>query len=300
MSESPSPSNRLAPRSALRVRFWGVRGTVPCPAPRFMAVGGNTSCVEVRAGAETLILDAGTGIRGLGADLVKREVRRATLLLSHAHWDHIHGLPFFSPAYDAGFSLAVYGGHLSNQGALRAALAAQMRAPHFPITLASLKAKLRFRDFDAGKTLRLGTGVRVRTAPLAHPGGATGYRIEHGGRAVCYVTDTEHEAERLDARVLALIAGADLVIYDATYDDREMARHRGWGHSSWQQGIRLCRAAGAARLAIFHHDPDRDDAELTRIARRARAQWSGALLATEGLVLSFRGRGPSRQPGRAE
>jgi phosphoribosyl 1,2-cyclic phosphodiesterase len=263
--------------------------------PRFMGVGGNTSCVEVQAGPDTFILDAGTGIRALGADLVRRKVQRVTLLLSHTHWDHIQGLPFFAPAFDPRFALTIAGGHRPEQGELRAAVAAQMQAPHFPVTLSAFQARLRFRELDVGESTRLGRDIHVRTAPLRHPDGATGYRIEHGGRAVAYVTDTEHEIGALDERVLGLIAGADLVIYDATYDDEEMVRHVGWGHSTWQQGVRLCEAAGVARLAIFHHHPDRDDRMLAQISRRARARWSGAFLASEGLCLSFRRRHASRR-----
>jgi phosphoribosyl 1,2-cyclic phosphodiesterase len=146
---------------------------------------------------------------------------------------------------------------------------------------------MEFRDFRAGEVLAPAPGIVVRTAVLNHPNGATGYRIEYGGRSVCYVTDTEHVPGTPDRNVLALIAGADTVIYDCMYTDEEYAKHHvGWGHSTWQEGVRLCQAAGAKRLVVFHHDPDHDDDRLDAIGREVAAQMPGAVMAREGLTLS--------------
>lgn len=144
-----------------------------------------------------------------------------------------------------------------------------------------------FNDFDAGESLTIDPDIEIRTAALNHPGGATGYRLEYGGRSACYVTDTEHREEGLDPVVLGLIADADLVIYDTTYTDDEYPRYRGWGHSTWQEGVRLCRAAGAKRLLAFHHDPDHDDDTLDRIAVELDRELPGSLVAHEGLQLEL-------------
>jgi len=160
-----------------------------------------------------------------------------------------------------------------------------MNAPLFPVGIEAFKAQFEFRDFQAKDVLELEGGIRVRTGTLNHPGGATGYRLECGGRSVAYLTDTEHQASRLDPSVLALAKGADLMIYDCTYTDEEFANYIGWGHSTWQQAIRLAEAAGARRVAIFHHDPDHDDNFLDGVEAAAREARAGAFVAREGLEL---------------
>jgi phosphoribosyl 1,2-cyclic phosphodiesterase len=270
----------------LSVRFWGVRGSIACPLPRFMAFGGNTSCVEVRLDDRRIVLDAGTGIRGLGTTYLEENVREAVLLFTHTHWDHVNGFPFFGPAYREDRRFLIRAGHLRDTGGIREVLSGQMNQPMFPVPLEVMRARLAFEDFSAGESFTLDGGVRVRTAPLNHPNGATGYRIEAGGRSVCYVTDTEHRPEQPDRNILGLIEGADLVIYDCTYTDAEFPAKLGWGHSTWQEGVRLCRAAGAKRLAIFHHDPDHDDAFMEALEKSAVAEWDGAFAAREDMVVA--------------
>ena len=264
--------------------FWGVRGSIACPSPTHVRYGGNTSCLEIRAGSERIILDAGTGLRELGNQFMRDDVRRASLLLTHTHWDHINGFPFFKPAYVANRRFRIMAGHLDKMG-VRDILAGQMAEPTFPVPLETMHGELDFEDFNAGDAFSLVPGVHVRTAKLKHPNGATGYRIEHEGKAVCYVTDTEHVVGQPDQSVLSLIEGADLVVYDSTYTDEEFPLHVGWGHSTWQEAIRLCRGANVKRLAIFHHDPDHDDVFMDHVAAEAQAQWSGAFVAHEKMSL---------------
>ena len=272
--------------TALTVRFWGVRGSIACPSPSYMGFGGNTSCVEVRAGSRLVILDAGTGIRPLGQQLKREGILEADLLFSHTHWDHVNGFPFFAPAFEPDNTFRVFAGHLAEEGGIREAIAGHMHEPMFPVPLDVMRARLSFTDFRAGETLDLGSGLRVRTAPLNHPNGATAYRIEHGGRSVCYVTDTEHVPGRPDERILELIAGADLVVYDSTYTDAEFPARVSWGHSTWQEGLRLLQRAGARRLVVFHHDPDHDDATMTAIEHELAGDSDGNLVAREGLQLT--------------
>ncbi|MDX5361363.1 MAG: MBL fold metallo-hydrolase [Alphaproteobacteria bacterium] len=269
------------------VTFWGVRGSIACPGPRYVRYGGNTSCIEVTAGDETFILDSGTGIRELGLSLMRRDRSRATLLLTHTHWDHINGFPFFTPAYHPERSLRIMAGHLPAHLQIGKVLSEQMSKPFFPVPIGIMKAAMTFDDFTAGDRFQLGGGTRVATAALNHPDGACAYRLEHKGRSVCYVTDTEHLPGQPDQAILGLIEGADLVIYDCTYTDAEFPAKVGWGHSTWQEAVRLCQAANVRRLAIFHHDPDHDDPFMDAVAADARAMWDGAFVAREGMSVTL-------------
>lgn len=267
------------------VRFWGVRGSIACPGEATARYGGNTACVEMRCGDRLLIFDAGTGLRLLGNALEEGGVVDADHFFSHSHFDHIIGLPFFCPAYKAENRFEVWAGHLNTDFTIEQALRLAMQAPLFPVPLDVFKAEMNFHDFSAGATLEPRPGIRVRTAALNHPDGATGYRVEYGGKSVCYVTDTEHVMGAPDQNILTLIADADIVIYDSTYTDEEFEAYLKWGHSTWQEGVRLCRAAGAGTLVIFHHNPNHDDAAMDRIAEAAARAFPGAIVAREGMVL---------------
>lgn len=268
------------------VRFWGVRGSIPVSDPRYIHYGGNTSCIELRCGETALVFDAGTGLRGLGAALVEEGCTEVDLFLSHTHVDHVLGLPFFPFADRSGNTLRLWSGHQPASGATERAIRHLMSAPLFPVPPEVLAADIAFRDFRAGETLTPKPGIAIRTAPLRHPGGATGYRIEYDGHSICYVTDTEHEPGRQDENVVGLIEGADIVVYDAMFTDDELPRHRGWGHSTWEEGARLCRAAGVKTYVIFHHAPERDDEALRGIEAAARRMFAGSVVAREGLTLS--------------
>lgn len=271
------------------IRFWGVRGSIACPQWDHLRFGGNTSCVEARVGDQVIIFDAGTGLRQLGLRLIRKEIPRATLLLSHTHWDHIDGFPFFVPIYRPNFSLRVMAGHLDNEeGGLARVIDKQMSNPYFPVPMAALQANLVLEDFQAGDVLDLGPGIRVRTARLNHPGHATGYRLEYRGRSACYVTDVEHHPGSLDETVLGLIQGADLVIYDSTYTDDEYPQKVGWGHSTWQQAVRLARAGDVKKLAIFHHDPSHDDAFLKQVEKQAKLAFPNTFVAREGMKVRLK------------
>lgn len=271
------------------LRFWGVRGTVPCPGPRTLRYGGNTSCVEILCGGQRLVFDAGTGLRQLGrAMLANGDPLDMHLFFSHTHMDHVNGLPFFRPAYDERNRFTFWGGNLKALGwQLEQVLGTFMQTPLFPVPLGIMHACIAFNDFVPGDVIRPAPGIQVRTTGLNHPGGAVGYRIEFAGRIACYVTDTEHVPGTLDQGILALIQDADLVIYDTTYTDDEFTRFRGWGHSTWEEGIRLCEAAGARRLVAFHHDPDHDDDLLDAMACQIERRRPGSLVAHEGLILTL-------------
>jgi len=266
------------------VRFWGVRGSIACSGPRTARYGGNTSSLEVRCGDDLLLFDAGTGMRYLGKTLEGARLD-ADVFFTHTHFDHICGLPFFRPLFDAQNNFRLWAGHLRGAMTLKRVLAEFMMSPLFPVPPEVFRSSVEYRDFNAGDTLTTLKGTRVRTASLNHPDGATGYRVEYNGRSICYVSDTEHVPGSLDRNVLGLIAAADLVIYDCMYTDDEYRRYVGWGHSTWQEGIRLCKEARAKRMVVFHHDPDHDDDILDGIAREVEKALPGSMVAHEGLVL---------------
>jgi phosphoribosyl 1,2-cyclic phosphodiesterase len=273
--------------ASFSVKFWGVRGSIACPSPQHMKYGGNTSCIEMNLGGRRILFDAGTGIRNAGQSFIKQDARELFLMLSHTHWDHINGFPFFIPAYSPDFSIHIKAGHLSGRSSVREVLSAQMENPVFPVPLETMRANITYEDFRAGETLNLYEGVTVRTAPLNHPNEATGYRVEFDGRSAVYVTDTEHVPGKADENILGLIEGADLVIYDSTYTEAEFPSHAGWGHSTWNEGMRLCRMANVKRLAIFHHDPDHTDEVMDKIAAEAEGAWAGNFVAREGMVVEI-------------
>ncbi len=274
--------------SEFTVRFWGVRGSIACSGPETARYGGNTSSLEVRCGGRRLLFDAGSGIRYLGNRLAAEAPVDADLYFTHTHFDHVCGLPFFAPLFQPQNTFRLWAGHLGSRATLRRVLWDFMITPLFPVPPEVFRASVSYHDFAAGQTLAPAPDIRVRTAPLNHPDGATGYRVDYAGRSVCYLTDTEHVPGAPDRNILALIAGADSVIYDCMYTDEEYANgHVGWGHSTWQEGVRLCRAAGARRLVVFHHDPDHDDDMLDGIAREVEAALPGSILARDGLTLAL-------------
>lgn len=270
----------------LSVRFWGVRGGLPAPGPETVRYGGNTACIEVRCGGWLLVLDAGSGLRCLGDALIAggRAVE-AEVLCSHTHLDHIGGLPFFAPLYQPGTRLRAWGKRLRAPENFAAVVGALLSDPLMPDLLPRVRARLEFMEFQPGDTLMPLPGLQVFTAALRHPGGVVGYRLEWGGKSIAYATDTEHEPGAPDANLLRLARGADILIYDATYTDAEFAARVGWGHSTWQEGVRVADAAGVGRLVLFHHAPSRTDAELDRIEAAADARRPGTVAAREGLEL---------------
>jgi phosphoribosyl 1,2-cyclic phosphodiesterase len=203
------------------VRFWGVRGSIAAPGPATARYGGNTSSLEVRCGGRLILLDAGTGLRYLGNRLVAEAPLDTDLFFTHTHFDHVCGLPFFKPFFQPQNHFRLWAGHLGGGMTMHRVLREFMMAPLFPVPPDVFRAKMEYRDFKAGDMLTLAAGITVRTAVLNHPDGATGYRIEYAGKSVCYVTDTEHTPGKPDPNVLALIAGADIVIYDCMYTDEE-------------------------------------------------------------------------------
>jgi phosphoribosyl 1,2-cyclic phosphodiesterase len=273
--------------SPFQIRFWGVRGSLPVPGLDMVRAGGNTSCVELRCGERVLLLDAGSGIMHAGRALASEGIREFDLFLSHSHYDHIIGLPFFEPVFIEGASMRIWSGHLWGKLRTDDMVNQFMRPPYFPIDPGACCANLSYQDFRPGDDLKPHSGIFIRTISLNHPGGAVGYRIDHNGRSMAYLTDTEHKPGTIDQNLVSFIAGCDAVIYDCTFTEDEMARYEGFGHSSWQQGVKLAKAAQAKRFAIFHHALFRTDEELDFIEASAKQAFSGAFVAREGVTLEL-------------
>jgi CheY-like chemotaxis protein len=288
----------------MQIRFWGTRGSLAKPGPTTLRYGGNTSCVAVRAADGTLlILDCGTGLHGLGLALLASDERplRGHILIGHTHWDHIQGLPFFSPLFAPGNEWDIYAPKGLGQQ-LEETLAGQMQYTYFPVTLAQLGSTIRFHDLVEG-TFEAG-GVQVKTQYLNHPALCLGYRLEADGVAVVYATDHEPNAplqadaepgapamHSEDRRHAAFLKDADLLIHDAQYTAAEYPQKRGWGHSTVEYVVDMALAGHVKRVALFHHDPLRDDDAvdvLVEDCRQRIAEASGnleVLAAAEGLVL---------------
>ncbi|NKB55701.1 MAG: MBL fold metallo-hydrolase [Alphaproteobacteria bacterium] len=275
----------MAKQDEFSVTFWGVRGSIACPGPETVRYGGDTSCLEVVCGDYRMIFDGGTGLRKLGGVLAGQGPIDSDIFFTHSHFDHVCGLPFFAPFFIPGNRFRLWAGHLLPEHTLKQVLVEMMMAPLFPVPPEIFQAGVSYNDYACGDVLTPHEGVTVRTAPLNHPNRATGYRIEFDGKSICYITDTEHFGDGIDQNIARLIAGADIVIYDSTYTDEEYPRFKGFGHSTWQEGVRLVEAAQAKTLVIFHHDPSHDDDFMDDIAKQAEAERPGTLVAREGMTL---------------
>jgi phosphoribosyl 1,2-cyclic phosphodiesterase len=273
----------------MKIRFWGVRGSIPVPGPSTARVGGNTPCVEVQTlDREVIILDAGTGLRLLGLDLCQRSLERilVVLLFSHTHWDHIQGLPFFLPARERHNRMVILGEHRVDRR-LETVLAGQMVDAYLPFTLDDLQADLLIKEASDGEKIVVGNSTTILPRRLPHPGGVFGYRITCGGKSVVYASDVNHPLGGLDPTLLELSQNADLLIHDAQFTPEEKIERAGWGHSTWVEAIQVAQQARVPRVALFHHDPMHTDEELEELERQAQALFPAAFLAREGMAVTL-------------
>jgi len=276
----------------LRLKFWGVRGSIPTPLQQNRGYGGNTLCVEVRLpSGEIFVFDGGTGIRGLG-DLLRKEHRdqgfEVSVFLTHFHWDHIQGIPFFLPLYNSENQVIFHTPHFpkdrygnpSSKGGAEEILTGQMSNPYFPVNFELLLAKKSFEELDM-KPTKFGN-LTISAFPLNHPGGAFGYRIESEGAVIVYATDLEHGDKKLDKVLREYSQNADLLIFDSHYTPEDYETHKGWGHSTWQEACNVAQESQVKQLVLFHHRPAYDDAKLDQIAQEASQKFENVACAREG------------------
>jgi phosphoribosyl 1,2-cyclic phosphodiesterase len=274
-----------------KVKFWGTRGSIPVPGSGTVKYGGNTSCVEVRCGKELIILDAGTGVKNLGSELLKEMPIKASIFFSHVHWDHIQGMPFFLPIYIQGNEFKFYG---SNK--LENALKGQMKNPIFPVNfdiVNSVGAKVQYIDIDEDKIIQIGgkDQVTIQSIELCHTDKVFGFKIEYKGRSLVYATDTENLPEP-NTKLMELAHNSDLIIHDAQYTSEEYYGLNGyskknWGHSTPEVAALVALKAKAKMLVLFHHDPYHDDSIIEQIQQKASAIFPNTIAASESVVIEL-------------
>ena len=267
----------------MELRFWGVRGSLASPGPDTLIVGGNTTCVSVISDDYVLVFDAGTGIKGLGDYLEDEERSRwqGSIFLTHYHWDHIQGLPFFMPAIREENRFHLYGEEKRNHD-LWEILSDQMQSPYFPVTMDDQAGLVTFNQIEPNQRIDIRPDVFVRTVRLNHPNGAIGYRMETPGGSICIITDHEHPEDGLDPAVVEFARDATILIHEAQYHPKEKSGPKaGWGHSSWEEAAMTAKQAAVGRLYLSHHDPSRSDREVFDILSRARQIFDQTEVATE-------------------
>jgi len=282
-----------------KLSFWGVRGSTPTVDPATWRYGGNTPCLELTAPDGTqFILDCGTGLRVLGsrwtapaAGVIASGVRNPEthILVTHYHWDHIQGVPFFAPLYSENNAFHFYSFRSKHLGrdSLKQVFETQMATPYFPVNMSAMTAKKKFMEVSGGDSFTIGEN-KITARYINHPQGCLGYRIETPGGTVVYATDNEPGDPQLDHELRELAAGADIFINDAQYTPEQLATTRqGWGHSSWREGVKVAREAGAKTLVLFHHDPDATDRMVDGLLRQAREEFDSVFAASEGMVIKL-------------
>jgi len=286
--------NNSAGKPVTRLSFWGVRGSTPTVDPATWRYGGNTPCLELTAPDGTqFILDCGTGLRVLGsrwtAPASGERNSETHIFVTHYHWDHIQGIPFFSPLYSENNKFHFYSFRSKHLGrdSLKQVFETQMAMPYFPVDMSAMTAKKHFMEMSGGESFTIGEN-KITARHLNHPQGCLGYRIETPGGTMVYTTDNEPGDAKLDAELLALAQGADIFINDAQYTPEQLAATRkGWGHSSWRDGVKVAREVGAKTLVLFHHDPDSTDRIVDGLLRQAREEFDSVFAASEGMVITL-------------
>jgi phosphoribosyl 1,2-cyclic phosphodiesterase len=290
-----------------KLSFWGVRGSTPTVDPATWRYGGNTPCLELIAPDGTqIILDCGTGLRMLGNRWAAPGGTRpseAYIFVTHYHWDHIQGIPFFSPLYGENnkFHFYSFRSKFLGRNSLKQVFETQMALPYFPIDMTAMTAKRKFQEVAGGDSFTIGEN-KISVRSLNHPQGCLGFRIETPAGTVAYATDNEPGDKALDKGLRELAAGADIFVNDAQYTPEQLATtRRGWGHSTWEEGVRLAREVSAKTLVLFHHDPESADRMVDTILRQAREEFDSVFAASEGMVITLGapgGRVDAHMPGR--
>ena len=263
----------------------GVRGTLPISIAGGTEFGGNTSCVLLRHGDRTAILDAGSGIVGLGKELIAEGAKAVDIVISHAHYDHVIGLPFFLPLYRSDIRVTLWYAGSPDAPDGRRLLADLMRSPFLPMGPGALRCDLQFAELPTEGTIDLGGGTRLTTCPVLHPGGAVGMRVGRGAGDLVYVPDVEHDDGPMDARLVAWMQGASVALLDCTYLPEDYAHYTGYGHSHWQKCAGLAAQAGVRRMGMFHHNFSRSDTAIAGAETAARLVDPSIFAAREGMVL---------------
>ncbi|MEP6617041.1 MAG: MBL fold metallo-hydrolase [Ginsengibacter sp.] len=270
----------------MKVKFYGVRGSIPVCGREFQRYGGNTTCLRIyrEAANRVVIFDAGTGIRNLGKEMVEQNFRQTfiNILFSHFHWDHIQGFPFFAPAYNTDQHIGIHVmGEKRKSTNFKEIFSKLMQTEYFPVQFEAMGAQFEFLNLSDNETLN---GAHIRAVPQFHQfmGGSYGLRIEDDSSVLVVCTDIEH-GSAIDQNIVKFAENADLLIHDGQYTNEEYKKHRGWGHSTWEQAVEVAKQANVKRLIITHHDPDHDDDFLDAMEKDCQEIFPNCMLAKEGL-----------------
>ena len=288
------PVDKTAGNPVTKLSFWGVRGSTPTVDPATWRYGGNTPCLELTApDGSRFILDCGTGLRVLGSRWTTPAGNGRNpeihIFVTHYHWDHIQGVPFFAPLYAESNEFCFYSFRSKHLGrdSLKQVFETQMAMPYFPVNMSAMTAKKRFMEVSGGESFSIGEN-KITARHLNHPQGCLGFRIETPGGVIAYATDNEPGDPKLDAELEELALGADIFVNDAQYTPEQLATTRkGWGHSSWREGVKVARRAGAKTLVLFHHDPDSTDRMVDGLLRQAREEFDSVFAASEGMAITL-------------
>jgi phosphoribosyl 1,2-cyclic phosphodiesterase len=267
-----------------QVNFWGVRGSTPQSGPDFVKVGGHTSCVSVLANKSLYIFDGGTGLIDCGQWILsQKKPEKVYLFLSHAHLDHITGLPFFAPLWRKDWEFHIFSASLMPYGGLQNTLSHIFVPPYFPVAWPQVPSKIQLTDLDISKPVSLPGHISIQTIALNHPGGSSGYRMTQGNLSLAYISDSAPMPE--PEGLINFVKDVDLLIYDATFTDKALEEKPDWGHSTWREGTKLANQANVKQLALFHHDPLHTDTMMQEIESAAQAKFPATFVAKQGMVL---------------
>ena len=269
----------------VKIKFWGVRGSYPTPREHDK-FGGNTSCVEIRSNTKDLvILDMGTGLKDLGDSILKEknQIKDINIIVSHYHYDHVLGFLMFTPLFNENFNINIYGpGKDDNE--IKSKFINLLNSSFWPVNIEMLSANLNFKHYTSGG-FELKNNIKIKTCPHGHPGGCNSIRVEIDRFTICYITDCEHPKAHINQDVVDICNHTDVLIHDAQYTPEQLLRHKGWGHSSWENCVKVAKRSKAKQLILFHHNPEHGNAILERIEQDAQNEFENTLSAKEGMEI---------------
>lgn len=281
-------------KPAFGAKIWGARGTLASDSKSTVRYGGNTACVEIICGDESLLFDAGSGLRAAGDQIASKnreldaqgiERKKLHLFFTHCHYDHISGLPFFAPFFDPKSTIDIWSGHLEGPDKTKRMIENYMSPPYFPVGPEVFSADVTYCDFEVTDVLTPIPDVVVKTMALNHHDNCVGYRVEFNGKSICYITDTTHILGEHDQNIIDFVEGTDLMIYDGTYTDEEFPIFWNFGHSTWEEGMRISKMAGVKRYCVFHHRPSRTDEDLDEIGEQCKKAFENSWMGQEGMTI---------------
>jgi phosphoribosyl 1,2-cyclic phosphodiesterase len=267
------------------IKFLGVRGSTPCCEDSYLHYGGHTSCVISRCDNKLLIFDAGSGIASISYDCLK-DIKEVYLFFSHFHLDHVLGLPFLKAMWNKNITVHIYSGTLKPYGGVQKFLSSTFSPPLFPVAFDDWPCEKKMYDIDPGSTIKI-NDIQIDTCSLNHPNGSIGYRVTYNNKSFCYITDHEHSDEKINNNLINFINEANYFIYDSSFEDDEYPKYKGWGHSTWQEAIRIGNQANVENVVLFHHEPFHTDTIMEKIEETVNIQYNNVIVSKQGMKINL-------------